>query len=81
MANIAQCKYDPNVKAVRLNMKITEVKQPQDQSKMGDHYILSFSAAEILGKLGKFSKLISLNFGKTQLAIKVIKITLILDKV
>ena len=35
----AQCKHDPKVKAVRVNGKITEVKQPQDRSnsKMGDH--------------------------------------------
>ena len=31
--------HDPKVKAVRVNGKISEVKQPQDQSnsKMGDH--------------------------------------------
>ena len=59
----AQCQCEPKVKAVRVNGKITEVKQPQDQSnsKMGDHlgyiHFVSFlSVAEILGKLGKFVK-------------------------
>ena len=35
----AQYQQDPKVKAVRVNGKISEVKQPQDQSnsKMGDH--------------------------------------------
>ena len=35
----AQHKHEPAMKAVRVNGKITEVKQPQDQSnsKMGDH--------------------------------------------
>ena len=34
-----QHKHEPAMKAVRVNRKITEVKQPQDQSnsKMGDH--------------------------------------------
>ena len=36
---------------------ITGVKQPQDQSNSKvDPYILSFSVAEILGKLGNFAK-------------------------
>ena len=35
----AQHKHEPAVKAVRVNGKITKVKQPQDQSnsKMGGH--------------------------------------------
>ena len=35
----AQCQQDPKVKVERMNGRITEVKQPQDQSntKMGDH--------------------------------------------
>ena len=35
----AQHKHEPAMKAVRVNGKITKVKQPQDQSnsKMGDH--------------------------------------------
>ena len=35
----AQHKHEPEMKAVRVNGKISEVKQPQDQSnsKMGDH--------------------------------------------
>ena len=40
MANICtMIKHDPKVKAVRVNGKISEVKQFQDQSssKMGDH--------------------------------------------
>ena len=51
------------MKAVRVDGKITEVKQPQDQSnsKIGDHlgsiHFVFFSVAEILGKLGKFAKL------------------------
>ena len=40
--NATQHKHEPAMKAVRVSGKITEVKQPQDQSnsKMGDH--LSF---------------------------------------
>ena len=55
-----------------MNGKITEFKQPQDQSnsKMGDHlgskHFVFFSVAEILGKLAKIL-LISLNYDKTQL--------------
>ena len=35
----AQHKHEPAMKAVRVNGKLTEVKQPQDQSnsKMGEH--------------------------------------------
>ena len=63
MANICtMIQHDPKVKAVRVYGKISEVKQPQDQSnsKMSDHlgsiYFVFFSVAEILGKLGKFAK-------------------------
>ena len=49
------------MKTVRVNGKITEVKQPQDQSntKMGDHlgsiHFVFFKVAEILSKLGNLS--------------------------
>ena len=40
----AQHKHGPAMKAVRMNGKIIEVKQPQDQSnsKMGDHFFVFF---------------------------------------
>ena len=49
-------KQESAMKAVRVNGKITKVKQPQDQpnSKMGDHTFCPFSMAEILGKLVKW---------------------------
>ena len=56
----AQHKHEPTMKAMRVNGKITKVKQPQDQSnsKMGDHlgsiHFVFFSVAEILGKFAKF---------------------------
>ena len=56
----AQHKHEPAMKVVRVNGKITEVKQPQDQSnsKMGDHFRIHtfclFSVAEMLGKSAKF---------------------------
>ena len=49
----AQHKHEPAMKAVRVNEKITKVKQPQDQpySKIGDHlgsiYFVFFSVAKI----------------------------------
>ena len=66
-----QCKHDPKVKAVRANGKITEVKQPQDQSnsKMGDHlgsiHFVFFSGRNIRQICQIL--LISLNYAKTQL--------------
>ena len=61
-SNRAQHKHEPA-------MKITEVKQPQDQSnsKMGDHTFCLFSVAEILGIFCQII-LISLNFGKTPMS-------------
>ena len=67
----AQHKHEPAVKAVRVNGRITEVKQPQDQSnsKMGDHlgfihcvYFHGRNIRQICQILP-----ISFNFGKTQL--------------
>ena len=58
----AQHKHEPAMKAVRVNGKITKVKQPQDQSnsKMGDHlgsiHFVLFSVVKILDKLGKLGK-------------------------
>ena len=57
----AQHKHGPAKKAVRVNGKISEVKQPQYQSnsKMGDHlgFIhFVFLVVEILGKLDTFAK-------------------------
>ena len=63
MTNICtMIQHDPKVKAVRVNGKISELKQPkyQSNSNMGDHlgsiHFVFFSVAEILGKLGKFAK-------------------------
>ena len=57
----AQCKHESAMKAVRVNGKITKVKQPQDQSnsKMGESGRNIRQTSQIL--------LINLNYGKTQL--------------
>ena len=78
----SQHKHEPAMKAVRLNGKITEVKQPQDQpnSKMGDHlgsiHFVFFQWQQILGKIRQICQmlLICLNFRKSQLRILVNKI-------
>ena len=61
MANICtMIQHDPQVKAVRVNGKISKVKQPQDQSnsKMGDHlgsiHFVFFQWQKYLGKFAKF---------------------------
>ena len=70
----AQHKHEPAMKAVRVNGKITEVKQPQDQSKsnskMGDHlgsiHFVFFSVAENIRQICQILP-ISLNFGKNSI--------------
>ena len=66
---------DPKVKAVRVNGKITEVKQPQNQSnsKMADHlgsiHFVFFSGRNIR-QIRQICQilLISLNYEKSQLS-------------
>ena len=60
MANFAQYKHDPKVKAVRVNGQITEVKQPKTNLIL--RWVTFFSGRNISQIV-----LIGWNFGKTQI--------------
>ena len=71
----AQHKHEPAMKAVRVNGKITKVKQPQDQSnsKMGGHlgsiHFVFFFSGRNIRSIRQICQilLISLNYKNTQM--------------
>ena len=68
----AQHKHEPTMRAIRVNGKISEVKQSAlrlvlRRVTIWDPNILSFSSLAMIGKNIRQILLISLRFGKTQL--------------